>query len=147
MCCMCSSVSFLLRFFFLMIRRPPRSTRTDTLFPYTTLFRSPRSADAAVDQGRAYSFAAEQIALRRVDDLVSRDPAKLTLAGDWLGRDFVLPLPGGQGSAKLTDANNCFNLNSLVTEAAPGKLSQRPAAVGQFAELMLLLGVGQGEEI
>src|SRR3546814_16252656 len=29
-------------FFFLMIRRPPRSTRTDTLFPYTTLFRSRR---------------------------------------------------------------------------------------------------------
>src|SRR3546814_14700319 len=27
-------------FFFLMVRRPPRSTRTDTLFPYTTLFRS-----------------------------------------------------------------------------------------------------------
>src|SRR3546814_2657823 len=32
--------SFCLCFFFLMIRRPPRSTRTDTLFPYTTLFRS-----------------------------------------------------------------------------------------------------------
>src|SRR3546814_18370502 len=31
---------FCLFFFFLMIRRPPRSTRTDTLFPYTTLFRS-----------------------------------------------------------------------------------------------------------
>src|SRR3546814_15031077 len=31
---------FLFHFFFLMIRRPPRSTRTDTLFPYTTLFRS-----------------------------------------------------------------------------------------------------------
>src|SRR3546814_3371164 len=31
-------------FFFLMIRRPPRSTRTDTLFPYTTLFRSPMSS-------------------------------------------------------------------------------------------------------
>src|SRR3546814_6785316 len=29
-------------FFFLSIRRPPRSTRTDTLFPYTTLFRSLR---------------------------------------------------------------------------------------------------------
>src|SRR3546814_5335480 len=35
-------------FFFLMIRRPPRSTRTDTLFPYTTLFRSHDSADAPV---------------------------------------------------------------------------------------------------
>src|SRR3546814_2971477 len=30
--------------FFLMIRRPPRSTRTDTLFPYTTLFRSDQIA-------------------------------------------------------------------------------------------------------
>src|SRR3546814_2624293 len=28
-----------------MIRRPPRSTRTDTLFPYTTLFRSPEMMD------------------------------------------------------------------------------------------------------
>src|SRR3546814_19127281 len=35
-------------FFFLMIRRPPRSTRTDTLFPYTTLFRS-----SDLDQPRA----------------------------------------------------------------------------------------------
>src|SRR3546814_19582138 len=33
-------LSSLLSFVFLMIRRPPRSTRTDTLFPYTTLFRS-----------------------------------------------------------------------------------------------------------
>src|SRR3546814_14026220 len=31
-----------------MIRRPPRSSRTDTLFPYTTLFRSFRRADEAV---------------------------------------------------------------------------------------------------
>src|SRR3546814_17178881 len=33
-------VSFFSFFFFLLIRRPPRSTRTDTLFPYTTLFRA-----------------------------------------------------------------------------------------------------------
>src|SRR3546814_13711240 len=31
-----------------MIRRPPRSTRTDTLFPYTTLFRSPAAKTSAV---------------------------------------------------------------------------------------------------
>src|SRR3546814_13386472 len=49
-----------------MIRRPPRSTRTDTLFPYTTLFRSqegekgdllfvidPRPYQAALDQAQA----------------------------------------------------------------------------------------------
>src|SRR3546814_16380900 len=32
-----------------MIRRPPRSTRTDTLFPYTTLFRSELASEAGVD--------------------------------------------------------------------------------------------------
>src|SRR3546814_17112550 len=36
-------------FFFLMIRRPPRSTRTDTLFPYTTLFRSHHPGLGVVD--------------------------------------------------------------------------------------------------
>ncbi len=100
---------------------------------------------ATVDQGRAYAFAAEEIALRRVADLVGRDPAKLTLAGDWLGRDFVLPLPGGEGKARLTDANNCFNLNSLVAEAAPGRLSQRSGSMQQFGALMTLLGIDPGE--
>src|SRR3546814_15633529 len=36
--------------FFLMLRRPPRSTRTDTLFPYTTLFRS---VHQRLDRGHA----------------------------------------------------------------------------------------------
>src|SRR3546814_3131777 len=40
-------VSHVLYVFFLMIRRPPRSTRTDTLFPYTPLFRSARHRRAA----------------------------------------------------------------------------------------------------
>src|SRR3546814_9863278 len=52
--------SFLFFFFFLLIRRPPISTRTDTLFPYTTLFRSqheavvdpPSDAEAAVGKGQ-----------------------------------------------------------------------------------------------
>src|SRR3546814_20959699 len=35
--------------YFLTIRRPPRSTRTDTLFPYTTLFRSLLGAPAVAD--------------------------------------------------------------------------------------------------
>src|SRR3546814_5045643 len=43
-------------FFFLMIRRPPRSTRTDTLFPYTTLFRSARRHAAG---GRPLGLLAE----------------------------------------------------------------------------------------
>src|SRR3546814_16563594 len=60
----CSFVSglcfFCFLFFFLMIRRPPRSTRTDTLFPYTTLFRSrierarPRSRSGSANPTRAH---------------------------------------------------------------------------------------------
>lgn len=100
---------------------------------------------ATVDQGRAYAFAAEEIALRRVADLVGRDRSKLTLAGDWLGREFILPLPGGQGTARLSDANNCFNLNSLAAETLPGRFTQRPGAIGQFAELMTLIGINIDE--
>src|SRR3546814_4407769 len=51
-------------FVFLMIRRPPRSTRTDTLFPYTTLFRSRsqevRAARAAADAADRRPCAVEQ---------------------------------------------------------------------------------------
>src|SRR3546814_14606440 len=42
----------MLIFFFLMRRRPARSTRTDTLFPYTTLFRSIGDLDAGTAPGR-----------------------------------------------------------------------------------------------
>src|SRR3546814_18436182 len=40
------------RFFYLIIRRPPRSTLTDTRFPYTTLFRSDGKAARARPRGR-----------------------------------------------------------------------------------------------
>src|SRR3546814_11201941 len=44
------------QFFVVMIRRPPRSTRTDTLFPYTTLFRSPLSSVASITDPDAGLF-------------------------------------------------------------------------------------------
>src|SRR3546814_11925615 len=46
---MCVLLGVVLCFFFLMIRRPPRSTRTDTLFPYTTLFRSVHAISGKAD--------------------------------------------------------------------------------------------------
>src|SRR3546814_15046996 len=57
-------------FFFLMLRRPPRSTRTDTLLPDTTLFRSLRGRDGAGEGvgDRMPRFAARRIVgVRRVD--------------------------------------------------------------------------------
>src|SRR3546814_18104179 len=58
-------------FFFLMIRRPPRSTRTDTLFPYTTLFRSQAIITHAEAEARALLAKAEADA----DDLMTRRAA------------------------------------------------------------------------
>src|SRR3546814_2906666 len=48
-----------------MIRRPPRSTRTDTLFPYTTLFRSDGAVEAAL-RGRLHDQA-QVTAAQRVE--------------------------------------------------------------------------------
>src|SRR3546814_10193300 len=57
-----------------MIRRPPRSTRTDTLFPYTTLFRSLRADHEAVEAGihRLFQhFGRELAALQRSEEHTS----------------------------------------------------------------------------
>src|SRR3546814_16724222 len=68
-----------------MIRRPPRSTRTDTLFPYTTLFRSGR--------GLAFGLDRLEFALRGDDwALVACDP-ELGRPSDWALHAFT-PMPG-----------------------------------------------------
>src|SRR3546814_16787282 len=46
--------------FFSMLRRPPRSTRTDTLFPYTTLFRSRVEQPLVIGRGQHAPFALYQ---------------------------------------------------------------------------------------
>src|SRR3546814_11169394 len=43
-------------FFFLILRRPPRATRTDTLFPYTTLIRSELAAHDRVDATNGFEI-------------------------------------------------------------------------------------------
>src|SRR3546814_11695426 len=52
-------------FFFLMIRRPPRSTRTDTLFPYTTLFRSVGGDLMRTATGPLFVFSLSRLRERR----------------------------------------------------------------------------------
>src|SRR3546814_3796532 len=70
-----------------MIRRPPRSTRTDTLFPYTTLFRSVAFADAFYHRLRA-------------DELPLHDPAGCAaLASDCL--DFARTRKRGTANVRL----------------------------------------------
>src|SRR3546814_3840615 len=60
-----------------MIRRPPRSTRTDTLFPYTTLFRSHRRAAASERRLEQHEHASPRLFGRRlvIGAAVGRAPA------------------------------------------------------------------------
>src|SRR3546814_1499015 len=72
-----------------MIRRPPRSTRTDTLFPYTTLFRSPqddvvpRLTDLGFPLGQAACDPGQ--AARRIDERAPKGsrfpPARISCVG------------------------------------------------------------------
>lgn len=96
----------------------------------------------ALDQARAYAMATEAMATTRIGAILSRDPARVTLQGDWANRPIPLPVPQGSATARVRDGGNCFNLNGLVLRGTDGRLIARPAAIEQFARLMRLLGVG-----
>src|SRR3546814_1292258 len=100
-------------FFFLMIRRPPRSTRTDTLCPYATLFRSCRE------------YANAQIDIQR------KDFKRLGVIGDWehpyRSLDFRFEADEMRALAKVIDNGHlvrgvkpvywCFDCGSPLAEA------------------------------
>src|SRR3546814_10852624 len=65
-----------------MIRRPPRSTRTDTLFPYTTLFRSQSSSDLLAIRGDMGSGKVSVPQLERVEvQLILEDGSAYPVIG------------------------------------------------------------------
>src|SRR3546814_1547012 len=85
-------------FFFLMIRRPPRSTRTDTLFPYTTLFRSDNAAHSFQTRPHLQPrrLAVPDPGQRRRDGpaLLRSPPAHLCATRSATGRHWRAPGPG-----------------------------------------------------
>src|SRR3546814_9503261 len=115
-------------FFLLMIRRPPRSTRTDTLFPYTTLFRSDPPAAALLADWRA---RVPQPAAAAGVTLVSRSEQNgrlsVTLSSDrplrkpdllvegtpdaWFGRPVVTLTAGGK---QARSEEHTYELQSLM---------------------------------
>jgi general secretion pathway protein K len=102
---------------------------------------------AAMEQARAFAYAAETVATIRVNAILDQDAARTTLAGGWAGRPYTLPVPGGIATLTVTDGGNCFNLNGLVGEPEPGLYVARPDRVAEFVRLMKLIGIpGQTAE-
>src|SRR3546814_14137164 len=71
------STSICYMFLFLMIRRPPRSTRTDTLFPYTTLFRSSCFGEEALIADERRNASVTTLTRARLMRLAKDDLRKL----------------------------------------------------------------------
>ncbi len=99
---------------------------------------------ATLAQARGYTYAAESIATARLEDLLSRDAAQTTLEGSWLVKPQRLPIPVGTATAKVRDAGNCFNLNSLVSEYN-GKTQINSIGQEQFTVLMMTLGISENQ--
>src|SRR3546814_2310056 len=107
-----------------MIRRPPRSTRTDTLFPYTTLFRSAVRRVLLDDPGRAAGKHQE----RAVPDV--RRGLQVVEPGQRLG--------GGRAAVR---AEGGGDQQAFVVRAAPGGGMNRPFATAVVNGLLGALAV------
>src|SRR3546814_11352215 len=126
--------------FFFMIRRPPRSTRTDTLFPYPTLFRSGCGSE---------SIACDRVDV--VDDLIrafteSRHSGK-ELAGEFgladrdIGND--LKLFSRQIDVAVGKSGSCASL--MIAQAATNAFAVDRALVELIAEPIGIIGAPLGE--
>src|SRR3546814_14603159 len=96
-----------------MIRRPPRSTRTYTLFPYTTLFRSPSGAvvflffEAVLPHPDTYALPLDQYRTRMISLFRLQTPGRRTVERDRF--DFTLD---DGGSIEILRDRKSTRLNS-----------------------------------
>src|SRR3546814_4095721 len=89
-----------------MIRRPPRSTRTDTLFPYTTLFRSRRPRQRPAPAAIRATMPSERLALQPISLFVLGLPLVGFPETERVADDVERPLPHFDGDAADVLAQN-----------------------------------------
>src|SRR3546814_6043793 len=109
-----------------MLRRPPRSTRTDTLFPYTTLFRAVANGKAPFvirDESRLFDrrvvlgvFVAGNDLIIHAAQHVIADIVRLDISGDTLGKQFVQVRAGDRKSTRLTPVTTAHLVCRLQLE-------------------------------
>src|SRR3546814_16154143 len=118
------SCAHLYMFFFLIKRRPPRSTRTDTLFPYTTLFRSDLTAARILRVGERGAGRGRAFLERRVE----RDLGIL-LVEDILRPEFDAPFLVGSAHAEARVEQRIAVLRLLREQVRPGVVIPGHAAI------------------
>src|SRR3546814_21114660 len=128
-------------FFFLMRRRPPRSTRTDTLVPYTTLFRSALAAYDRVNPDRPSApFAVNQIVhktnMRLEEDVTLCTKWKVPIVITSLGaREDVNAAVHSYGGITLHDVIPNRFARQAVEKGADGLIAVAAGAGGHAGTL------------
>src|SRR3546814_3688818 len=84
-----------------MIRRPPRSTRTDTLFPYTTLFRSRHHAAAGLQHARIDAHEGQRTDIGVVHDLERQRRERCGVVGLARRRGLAVDLRSEEHTSEL----------------------------------------------
>lgn len=99
----------------------------------------------SMTQARLYATSAETLAMARIKALVDTSQERTVDRTGLLGQDFPLPMPRGQIMARVDDAGNCFNVNSLVEADAQGTLRLRLIGLNQMRALMKGLAIPDAE--
>jgi len=98
------------------------------------------------ERDRAYWYAmgardyADSLLVRAMDE----PETAMRPDAPWLSGPAHFPIEGGMITARLRDAQTCFNLNSLVAETEPGHFETRPEAVERFDALLVMAGIPPG---
>src|SRR3546814_9484846 len=106
-----------------MIRRPPRSTRTDTLFPYTTLFRSSSGGCSSAFYVVSVTGAATGVSISRTFNLSVRSDSQISGLGFRSGIEFNRGLRSEEHTSELQSlmrmSYDAFCLNNKRYELLP----------------------------
>jgi general secretion pathway protein K len=93
----------------------------------------------AGSQAQWYAAGAETLARSQIARLVAAGPTRTPLEPVWNGRTLRFPIEGGALSARVTDGQACFNLNSLALGFGED-LTARPLGAAQFLALGRAIG-------
>src|SRR3546814_11175852 len=96
-----------------MIRRPPRSTRTDTLFPYTTLFRSAREIDPWIGSGKV-DLRWQHLLMQTQRCLDQSDCARCNIEMPKIGLDRTNGAEAGIGCVRAIGGCQSSNLDRIA---------------------------------
>src|SRR3546814_16244553 len=124
--------------FFLMIRRPPRSTRTDTLFPYTTLFRSVSPLGFRFHEWQGEDFVQEKA---RLTALISGETDR---GAAWLGLGRFLLARGLADEALAALDTAVASEDAPTIEAVPLRDADALLAPGRSAGVQFGSGSFRG---